>query len=66
MNTQYNTIRVKFSESIESINEEIFIGKENRWGVSALKEWIDATKAQGLLQLTTQKPSLLPNIICLM
>lgn len=42
MNTQYDTIRVKFSESIESINEEIFKGKENRWGVSSLKEWIDA------------------------
>lgn len=55
---------MKFSESIESINEEIFIGKENRWGVSSLKEWIDAMKAQGLLQLTTQKPLLLPNIIC--
>lgn len=41
MNTQYNTIRVKFSESIESINEEIFKGKENHWGLSSLKEWID-------------------------
>lgn len=42
MNTQYDTIRVEFSESIEHINEEMFKGKENRWGVSSLKEWIDA------------------------
>lgn len=41
MDTLYETIRVKFSQSIESINEEIFKGKENIWGVASLKEWTD-------------------------
>lgn len=41
MNRQYETIRVKFPKSIESINAEIFKGKENLWGVASLKEWID-------------------------
>lgn len=51
MNTQYNTIRVKFSESIESINEEIFKGKENHWGVSSLKEWIDGYESTRFTQI---------------
>lgn len=35
MDTLYETIRVKFSQSIESINAEIFKGKENIWGVAS-------------------------------
>ncbi|WP_455643768.1 DUF6956 domain-containing protein [Parabacteroides sp.] len=41
MNTEYETIRVVFSETLSNINTKEFEDENENWGVLSLKEWIE-------------------------
>lgn len=51
MSAQYEAIRVKFTQDIESINAEMIERNKEAMGVSTVKEWIDSYEGGRFTQI---------------